>query len=893
MANDMPSVYAVTGLYASAPFSDDVSRDGDTGPCGSSTCELLGLQKEEKTHKRESSRDWNPSHKRETSRDWNPIHKRETSRDWNLGHKRESSRDWKKGHERHGSNVSKKSLVVISSHLIRGESTTLRSDTNEPPECGLSSFRPRFLQGFATIKVSFSKDNPMLLKILVMFVLLLSLIMTLQQAVSSGYLNSVITTIEKRFEIPSSLSGVIASTYEIGNLITIIFVSYLGSHRHIPVWIGRGVIVMGIGSMVFVLPYFMSDPYSGASGQNLTDQNICRLPVGPKDEFDRGLGRLSPGLSSPPLNPGNSIPGQRENCIEGGGSNSLVVVLFVLAQLLLGCGGSPIVTLGTTYVDDHVKKENSAFYIGCMFSLGAFGPVCGFLLGAYLLSFHEDALSSNEQIMDLDQSSPQWIGMWWGGFMVCGILLVLGGVPLFFFPKSLTREKERVRLEEKAKEFMVQHKSHSLPKEGGLSKAPSQSKEQYGRDVKNIPASMWKLLSNPVYLITCLGTCLELVIVSGFLVFLPKYLETQFYLTKSQASVFTGGIAVPGACFGIFFGGYLLKRFQLRPRGALALVLAFNTVCLAFYSVIFFIGCDNLQMAGTTTPYSNSTPVEGFQVNLTSSCNFGCECSTMEVEPVCGYNGITYFSPCYAGCTAPSAPHNYTNCACIVGNAPGLNGSAVSSGKDGFAEVRAVPVATAGACASACEAILPFLLLLLVMTFLVAVTQMPLLMIILRSVEEEERSFALGLQFVMFRLLGYVPSPIVFGNVIDTTCLLWKEGKCGGKSGRCLLYDIEAFRFKYIGICAGIKVASMLVFLCDWLLVRRQYKLDMGGSMTVGEIVNSIVSLDKGLEEMAEDGAKELGCMHGQASFLSLKNSEEEEEESLSLHDQTQAESSV
>lgn len=72
------------------------------------------------------------------------------------------------------------------------------------------------------------------------FVLLLSMLVTLQQALSSGYINSVITTIEKRFDIPSSYSGWIASSYEIGNVITVIFVSYLGSRRHIPVWIGIG-----------------------------------------------------------------------------------------------------------------------------------------------------------------------------------------------------------------------------------------------------------------------------------------------------------------------------------------------------------------------------------------------------------------------------------------------------------------------------------------------------------------------------------------------------------------------------------------------------------------------------------------------------------------------------
>ena len=67
--------------------------------------------------------------------------------------------------------------------------------------------------------------------------------MTLQQALTSGYLNSVITTIEKRYEIPSSISGIIASMYEIGNVITVIFVSYLGSRRHIPVWIGMGKLI--------------------------------------------------------------------------------------------------------------------------------------------------------------------------------------------------------------------------------------------------------------------------------------------------------------------------------------------------------------------------------------------------------------------------------------------------------------------------------------------------------------------------------------------------------------------------------------------------------------------------------------------------------------------------
>jgi hypothetical protein len=138
------------------------------------------------------------------------------------------------------------------------------------------------------------------------------------------------------------------------------------------------------------------------------------------------------------------------------------------------------------------------------------------------------------------------------------------------------------------------------------------------------------------------------------------------------------------------------------------------------------------------------------------------------------------------------------------------------------------------------------MVLLFFMTLLVAVTQMPVLMVVLRSVAEEEKAFALGIQFVIFRLFGYIPSPILFGNVIDSTCLLWKSTCDGEAGGRCLMYDIEAFRFRYVGVCCGIKVLSVLTFLLDWYLIkRRETSEKKQTALTVGEVVNSIISLDK------------------------------------------------
>ena len=189
---------------------------------------------------------------------------------------------------------------------------------------------------------------------------------------------------------------------------------------------------------------------------------------------------------------------------------------------------------------------------------------------------------------------------------------------------------------------------------------------------------------------------------------------------------------------------------------------------------------------------------------------------------------------------------NYTDCACVLPGAP----SSLHSG------VTRVPVATAGPCYTQCKMMLPFMVLLFCMTLLVAVTQMPVLMVVLRSVEEEEKAFALGIQFVIFRIFGYIPSPIIFGNVIDSTCLLWKQTCEGAQGGRCLIYDIEMFRYKYVGICAGIKVIASLIFFLDWWLIRRRERHEkMAGGLTVGELVNSVVSLDKVVLEATEEEA--------------------------------------
>ena len=88
-------------------------------------------------------------------------------------------------------------------------------------------------------------------------------------------------------------------------------------------------------------------------------------------------------------------------------------------------------------------------------------------------------------------------------------------------------------------------------------------------------------------------------------------------------------------------------------------------------------------------------------------------------------------------------------------------------------------------------------------------------------------SFQQAFNVVLLSLLAMLPSPIVYGGIIDNTCILWQE-TCDGGTGNCLLYDTVKLRLtlmittgKY-GLKYQIKVQQDI----DFMLITLQAMLD-------------------------------------------------------------------
>ena len=78
---------------------------------------------------------------------------------------------------------------------------------------------------------------------------------------TAGLTSVVLSSIERRYQFTSVMTGLIASTVDITIALCIIPVSYFGGRGNKPRWLGVGAILLGVGALVFALPQFVVGPY--------------------------------------------------------------------------------------------------------------------------------------------------------------------------------------------------------------------------------------------------------------------------------------------------------------------------------------------------------------------------------------------------------------------------------------------------------------------------------------------------------------------------------------------------------------------------------------------------------------------------------------------------------
>uniref|UniRef100_A0A8C5ASJ1 Solute carrier organic anion transporter family, member 2B1 n=1 Tax=Gadus morhua TaxID=8049 RepID=A0A8C5ASJ1_GADMO len=381
-----------------------------------------------------------------------------------------------------------------------------------------------------------------------------------------------------------------------------------------------------------------------------------------------------------------------------------------------------------------------AAHPGILLAVTSLGPAAGFMMGSFTLRFYVDFDKTPTDQIQIDSKDLRWVGAWWLGFLIASCLLFLTSLPYLFFPRTMRRLNQRRRNSWRW--------SRPPPSSSSSKVRPVVSRGAIRDMLWCFPRIALRTLQNPVFMLMCLGQVFCAGIIVGVVTFLAKFMERQFNLTASYATMLIGVVHMPVCVAAIVIGGAVMRRLDLSRSGA-AKWCSLAIICTLFVSVpLLFIGCPTQRVAGVF-PTSRYGSTDGSE----TACSGRCECPQDAFNPVCASDGTEFRSPCHAGCIAMETDS--------------------SSQK--------VQVRTQRPLSPA----LSIQLCLIV------------------SVPPEDKSFAVGVCYMLFRVLAFLPTPVIYGSVIDSSCILWGR-KCGKKTS-CQYYDLDSFRHRQVPLAYFIK----------------------------------------------------------------------------------------
>nr|CAD7602918.1 unnamed protein product [Timema genevievae] len=583
-----------------------------------------------------------------------------------------------------------------------------------------------------------------------------------------SYFNGTITTIEKRFRIPSKISGedsglvsdpqqdiskisgedsglvrdpqqdisskipskisgedsglVCDPQQDISSLVIGLVLSYYAGKKHRPRWMGAGIFTVVIYCVLTALPHFIYG--SGEDALALTAE------YGRDGLSNRTFGRFSleKDIRKSMCNIGNAT---EDGCgFEKEGAN-MPAIIFFTANFIAGIGGALYHTIGMSYMDDNIEKHKIPFLISLSHFLRLLGPAIGYSLASLSLEF----FISPTLTPLIGTKDPRWLGAWWSGWILLGCVMFLFGLLLSLFPKTLPDAAVRKMVANEKRRLMgaEPEKEHEKP------------------SFKDMIATFRRLLTNKPYMAIQISHIIYIFGYMPYWIFMPKYIETQYRRSASFSSLITGTVGLVFSALGILMSGAVITKVKPKARTLAAwnlLIVGITALGIASYA---FLGCPE------TDTYGNLKEDGLLSTNFT--CNKDCNCEQVKYTPVCSQDGAkSYISPCHAGCTGEKLKVNgseiYTNCTCV---APASNLTA--SPLEGFVR--------SGACLSDCSyQFMLFISIVCLLKFIGSTSRASNFLVGIRCVEERDKTLSMGLGMALLCVFTFIPSPIFFGYLI-------------------------------------------------------------------------------------------------------------------------------
>lgn len=468
--------------------------------------------------------------------------------------------------------------------------------------------------------------------------------------------------------------------------------------------------------------------------------------------------------------------------------NRYYYLLFLIGFFVQGFGANAPLTAGLTYLDEIFPQRQFAVALAIVATFSFMGVPFGLGLGSWFLSFRV-SLSIPE---GMTPNNPEFLGNWWLGIILPSFVGFFFVLIVLMYPRQMPGA--RIVLADKI--------------ERGIT-TMTEKKNELNQSVvdvaKRIIPDFKRLLRNKALNFLVAGE-LFFSLQIGMQGYEPKVYAKLFKLKDTSVGMILGIFHGGGFILGLIIGGLLVKHKDWQPK-----TLSFIYFLLSTISIPFLFGM--LLNCPLSVSDSKSPTI--------SECNFNCSCTTEFYSPVCEREtGTTYFSPCFAGCTESGKTWRgdkyWEKCLCVPSRS-----------------------VVEGECGSTCPEVMAISLASTTIQQIIFYAGFVSLNVVFqRIVDESDRTIAQGFRQSVRKALGTIPSPLLFGWIIDTHCMIWKTS-ADGDLGNCWVYDTEKM---VIWLClaqVGLRAISSVCYYLCWVHYPVKKKRDKAKTPL---IVQNIVS---------------------------------------------------
>ncbi|KAK6978677.1 solute carrier organic anion transporter family member 2A1, partial [Biomphalaria glabrata] len=646
-----------------------------------------------------------------------------------------------------------------------------------------------------------------------------------------------LTSIEKQFNIDNSKAGLLDVVTRAGYLSTILFGGHFAKKAHIPIVIGLSGIFQAFllstpAFLQFALPYELP-VLTPSVHSNIT--NTTSFGDNAKYMCD--------------FNATNSTTKQRTENLEP--THQVAFVVLLVMQTIKGVSDTFHASfLPVLYMDDNIlDKGKMGIFLGIQHVITDLASPIGKEINGLMTEIPIDLKKTQ-----LDPKDGRFVAAWWLAFLVFGVGLGIASFPLLLFPRKLISKSKQKEALDKAVvsyvggqvldeivekeaddkveeiELEVSDRKESIksevvnmpprkysinvvssrkssvasvyqsssrrpsmfpplvpPTERKVSiagdlvfeqpikvHAPVKTKtEEFKEMLIDFPKAIFRLLRNPAYDLLLLDIVIMSVPFSGLSLFRSVYTANEYNVPMSTVTLTSGISTALGHIVGTSISSYLTSKVNTR-MGYVYIIMSSYILTCAITPLYIIFGCDNQMVHGAKGEF-------GIPVNTSSLC----DCTNSKVLISCGDDGHNYLNPCVAGCQDVDGK-TFTDCRLLTNSSLGTN-------------------VNPGLCASDCYTnFIIYTFLSGLQSVVIPMAMIPRRLLVLRIVDPRDRGFATSMFMFFFSFMA-IPSPNLFGKVIDGTCLVW-DGRF------CALYDRDKIRYFLSGLDVGVYGLVLITF---------------------------------------------------------------------------------